>query len=504
MSTKLKPQGPDDLDSHNAVTIENQAARYLNRSGLSFDFDAGKEPYDYRIAIGSNGTNTLAGTYDRDYFWGRGGSDRISGGNESDNLFGDSGNDTVVGGAGADRLVGGKGADRLYGGDGGDALMGGSGNDYLDEGKGHGDLDGGAGDDTLVGGQGPDAFMVTPMSGNDVIKDFTAGPGMFDHLALRDLRWEDLNLVDTTAGVKVSWATGSVLLEGVRKADLAQDDFMFADSPDLPPGARDPAGPTSERATPSVDGPNISGPGLPGEQFDKFADAMLKHGGDFRFTFQGDETYKVAVGTQRNDQLSGSGAWDQLFGRDGNDTLTGKGGDDILQGDAGNDTLIGGLGRDKLDGGMGIDHLDGGEGEDELMGSDGNDILNAGAGHDMIEGGKGNDTIRGGMGADAFIVDPSSGNDVVLDFEAKGKAQGAFDHLALMDIRPDQVHVADTAKGALVSWDTNSDGKAEGSALLQNVFKADLRQSDFMFADEPGFVAGINDFGSYYIFPEAG
>jgi Ca2+-binding RTX toxin-like protein len=136
------------------------------------------------------------------------------------------------------------------------------------------------------------------------------------------------------------------------------------------------------------------------------------------------------------------------------------------------------------------------------MGGKGNDHLDAGAGHDMIEGEEGNDTIVGGTGADAFIVAPGSGNDVVLDFEATGLAQGAFDHIALRDIRPDQVTVADTAKGALVSWDLDGDSAADGSVLLQGVAKADLRQSDFMFVDEPGFVDGISIVGSYYIFPE--
>jgi Ca2+-binding RTX toxin-like protein len=138
---------------------------------------------------------------------------------------------------------------------------------------------------------------------------------------------------------------------------------------------------------------------------------------------------------------------------------------------------------------------------DELMGMAGNDYLDAGAGHDMIEGGMGNDRIRGGTGADAFIVDPMSGFDVVLDFEATGLAQGAFDHLALRDILPEQVSVADTAEGAFVSWNTNADAQPEAGVLLQDVFAADLRQSDFMFVSEPGFVAGIDDFGSHLIFP---
>jgi serralysin len=35
------------------------------------------------------------------------------------------------------------------------------------------------------------------------------------------------------------------------------------------------------------------------------------------------------------------------------------------------------------------------------------------------------------------------------------------------------------------------------------VAKADLRQSDFMFVEAPGFVDGIDDDGSWYIFPSS-
>ena len=69
------------------------------------------------------------------------------------------------------------------------------------------------------------------------------------------------------------------------------------------------------------------------------------------------------------------------------------------------------------------------------------------------------------------------------------------------DILPEQVSVADTAEGAFVSWNTNADAQPEAGVLLQDVFAADLRQSDFMFVSEPGFVAGIDDFGSHLIFP---
>jgi Ca2+-binding RTX toxin-like protein len=219
-----------------------------------------------------------------------------------------------------------------------------------------------------------------------------------------------------------------------------------------------------------------------------------------KFAFTGDASYGLQIGTSQSDRLLGSPAWDQLFGRDGNDQLLGKGGDDILQGDAGDDSLCGGLGSDRLDGGGGADQVSGGDMEDELVGGDGADSIDGGAGHDMLEGGMGNDTIRGGTGADAFLVMPDSGHDTVRDFEAGGAAQGAFDHIAFIDILSDQVTVGDTHGGARIAWDSNGDGAADGSVLLQGVSTTALRQSDFMFNQAPAFIVGISTAGSDHVF----
>lgn len=491
---------PNNKLKNPTPAAQNVSEQYLERDGLSFKFDAGQAPWQYHVAIGSDHDDALAGGADRDYLWGRGGNDHLAGMLENDNLYGGGGDDVITGGMGVDLLVGGSGADSLYGGGDGDAVRAGAGNDYVDEGAGHGDLDGGPGNDILVGGQGADAFMVMPGMGDDVIKDFTAGPGMFDHLAIMGLHWSDLNFADTSAGVRVSFEGGSVLLEGVYMADLTQDDFMFGDEPELPPASRAPDGPTPERPSPSSDGPATVSGSEPGPAFGNFAQGQM-HNREFEFTFADEEMFHVLVGTAAADTLQATDAWDEYFGRDGNDVLAGGGGSDVLQGDAGDDQLSGGAGQDRLDGGPGMDQLSGGDEEDNLMGGDGNDTLDAGAGHDMLNGGKGDDIYIGGAGADAFMVMPDSGNDVVRDFEATGAAQGAFDHIALIDILPNQVHVMDTTNGALVSWDTTGDNTADGSILLQGVAMADLRQSDFMFNEQPAFVAGVSDVGSWYVFP---
>jgi Ca2+-binding RTX toxin-like protein len=286
-----------------------------------------------------------------------------------------------------------------------------------------------------------------------------------------------------------------VLLDGVQKTDLAQDDFMFANEPDLPPGERSPEGPTAERTTMSEPGPEIEGG--PQDAPAHRGAGRAEHGDGRPLDF---DRYSVFVGTNRGDSFEGDAAWDNVFGRGSRDRLLGGEGDDILQGDGGPDRLEGGPGADRLGGGKGNDRLAGGDQADELMGGDGKDELDEGPGHGMLEGGRGDDLLTGGTGADAFIVAPDSGNDTVTDLEVSGLAQGAFDHIALRDIMPEDVSVTDTEDGALVAWDVDHDGETEGSVLLAGVAKSDLRQSVFMFVSAPGFVEGISDFGSWYVF----
>lgn len=447
---------------------------------------------EHQLAVGGPEGDSFGSTDAADHYWGLGGGDQLGGGPEGDVLIGGQGPDLLVGGPGMDHLHGEGGNDSLYGGPDGDDLMGGPGNDYIDEGPGHSSIDGEKGNDTLVGGKGPDAFIVRPGSGDDVVRDFTAGPGVGDHMALQDIRLEDLSVADTDAGVKIGWDSGSILLEGVKKSDLTQDDFMFFNQPDLPPGVRPPEGPIVERPTPSEDGPEITGNLPPTDN-----DLVPGNGEHARTVTFG--KYAATIGTDEGERLHGNNAWDQIFGRGGDDVLLGKNGDDVLDGSEGKDLLRGGGGPDRLEGGPGDDTLFGGAENDMLTGGDGNDWLAEGPGHGMLEGGRGDDTYVGGAGSDAFMVSPDSGNDVVLDFRATGLAQGLFDHIAFMDLDAGDVTVEDTDQGARVAWDLDHDGADDGSILLAGVAKDDLRQSDFMF-DTPQFVAGTNDYGSWYIF----
>ncbi|WP_236960213.1 calcium-binding protein [Methylobacterium durans] len=301
--------------------------------------------------------------------------------------------------------------------------------------------------------------------------------------------------------MRISWnvdaGQGSVLLEGVDKTDLAQDDFMFTDDRQvIEPTSADAETVRAELRDIIDEGYNLSAD-----------NAGRDTGPDGTFRF---DAFNVRTGTGHADTFQGTDGRDYSFGSGGDDRLFGGAGDDDLRGDRGNDVLDGGAGQDHLAGGDGKDELYGGDAADNLMGEGGNDKLYAGAGHDMLDGGQGNDELNGGDGADAFIVGPDTGDDIITSgFDA---GPGAFDHLALRDILPGQVTVSDETSthgddhtGVLVSWQTN---QGNGSVFLEGLTKSEMAQDDFMFNADDGrqgaFVddAAIMSEGSQLIFQE--
>lgn len=449
---------------------------------------------EYQLFVGSEKSDKFDGSSRKDVAFGSDGNDSLIGGVEEDELIGNAGNDRLDGGDGMDHLVGNDGNDTLIGGGSADGLDGGEGNDRLDEGAGHGDLEGGRGNDLLTGGLGADAFVISPDSGRDVITDFQGGPGMFDHLAIRDLQPEQLRVTDTAEGAVISWSTaegtGSVLLAGFPASKLAGDDFMFTSDRHAITGVR-------------PDGTLIA------EHFEKNEETALPHTGPKAESAANDGTntaanyertvdnYHIQFGADNlADQFQGTESRDQYFGLAGNDRLYGGAGDDHLSGDAGDDVLDGGDGKDDLRGGTGNDQLFGGGMADSLMGGAGDDYLNAGAGHDMVDGEEGNDILDGGDGADAFIVSTTSGYDVVVGgFDA---GPGAFDHIAFKDLGPEDVTVGnatnpefhqDGHSGVLVSWDG-------GAIFIEGLTESQMAQDDFMFNADMGTSGAFEDDGA--------
>jgi len=118
-----------------------------------------------------------------------------------------AGNDTILGSRGADSMSGYGGNDRLLGKDGDDQF-------YSSDGK-----------DIMTGGSGNDEFLIAPYTVRDIITDFNAN-GDDDQIIL--VNTGDYETRDTKNGVLLTTASGaSVLLEGLKVADLQADDIVF-------------------------------------------------------------------------------------------------------------------------------------------------------------------------------------------------------------------------------------------------------------------------------------
>ena len=112
---------------------------------------------------------------------------------------------------------------------GDDTLDGGKGNDKLNGGKGDDIIIGGKGNDTLTGAQGADTFVFAAGDGKDKITDFGRGADILDFSG----QFADFDAVKDAAtdgkkGVTIDYDGGSVLLVGVKLADLDASDFNFA------------------------------------------------------------------------------------------------------------------------------------------------------------------------------------------------------------------------------------------------------------------------------------
>ena len=115
--------------------------------------------------IGTEGDDTIQGTWQADVIVAFGGNDTINSGSGEDTICAGDGDDVINGqsqddwidaGPGNDTVSGASGADTILGGPGNDTLAGDSQNDTIHGGDGDDDINGGPGDDTLDGGNGFD------------------------------------------------------------------------------------------------------------------------------------------------------------------------------------------------------------------------------------------------------------------------------------------------------------------------------------------------------------
>ncbi|MCP8940727.1 family 16 glycosylhydrolase [Alsobacter sp. SYSU M60028] len=120
--------------------------------------------------------------------------------------------DWLVGGAGSDTLDGGRGNDRLYGGTGGDVL------------------DGGAGTNRLTGAAGADVFVFGTGDGKSTtrVTDFHSDDRL-DVSATTLQSFADVThaAVEVHGGTTLHAGPDTIVLQGVKLADLNAGDFIF-------------------------------------------------------------------------------------------------------------------------------------------------------------------------------------------------------------------------------------------------------------------------------------
>ena len=175
---------------------------------------------------------------------------------------------------------------------------------------------------------------------------------------------------------------------------------------------------------------------------------------------------EIVVGSNFNDNLTGTTASETLEGGGGNDNLIGGGGNDTYRFDLDN-----GLGTDTVNAGAGIDLLDfsssaaavtvnlsaagtpqkvvdqsgvlvlflspantienvtGGAGADSITGSGSANTLTGGAGNDMLTGGAGNDYLKGETGSDTYFFGDFATGEIDTVDESGTAATGGEDTL---------------------------------------------------------------------------
>ena len=91
--------------------------------------------------------------------------------------------------------------------------------------------------------------------------------------------------------------------------------------------------------------------------------------------------------------------------------------EDLILG-SGDDFVYGNKTRNVIEAKGGNDRIDGRGDHDVLYGNGGKDFLKGGPGRDTLDGGLGKDTLKGGSQADVFILNETSGKDIIKDFQA--------------------------------------------------------------------------------------
>jgi len=411
--------------------------------------------------LGTEGSDVLQGTPERDVIWGGGGDDVIHGslGNDllcggpgADLIHGGRGNDVADGGAGEeDRVIGDLGDDHLFGGPGdADEVAGSLGIDTLSGGPGDSDLvHGDYGYDRMDGGAGSDDIA---SFATDVGAGRSGGvkASLTSHRARGDghdrlFRFEDLEgsafddtLVGNKSGNVIDGGAGDDTISGAG----GRDELFGGQGTDGCKGAKGRTFSCGREkklkasayieldAAPGTGGGlEIVGGGGP----DDFTVAFDEKSSTFAVT----AAKGIAIGpgctrgtaVQVSCPTNGPARWLMADLGPGDDSLSAEGSLEGAQnvriaGGLGNDTIHGGSEDDLIEGGYGSDRLYGGAGADGLIGSrPGPTFLFGGPDGDLLAAGGGcaGGAIVGGPGRDdaSFAETPAHPGILHISFPAR-------------------------------------------------------------------------------------
>lgn len=493
---------------HMSVAISTDAKKYgddvisggagedvINGQGGN-DVIFGGDDADKLSGDGFTGTTYVLSDRNSDEVHGGGGNDEISGNGGSDFLYGDDGDDKIWGegtaqdnehgaedfiwgGTGSDEISGAVGDDKIWGEGGDDTIFGDA--TSLDGSKhGKDNIDGGDDNDTIVGGGSDDILLGG--GGDDII----LGDDSASNLALQ---YHGDDMVLGGAGDDSIWGGGGAdtLVGGVGNDDISGeegDDIIYGED-------------GNDQLFGGAGNDILSG----GEGDDQVNGG---DGDDNIYDVNGTNTLIGATGNDTilggdgDDTLDGGDGDDKLYGAGGTDSLMGGAGNDLLQGGMGNDALYGGSGNnnlfgedgddtlqalegnDVLKGGAGNDHLFAGEGANALYGGDGDDALQAGVGNDLFEGGKGNDIYIDAGGSNTYIVDATSGNDII---EGGGDGTYVGSKLLIKGIAPTEASISQQGADILVTH-------GQATTTIKNFFGQGALPQVELIAFENGVIWG--------------
>ncbi|WP_355582585.1 putative Ig domain-containing protein [Xanthomonas cannabis] len=294
-------------------------------------------------------------------------------------------------------------------------------------------LEGNGGADVLRGGSGNDTYVLQWEDGERIIE--VADEGFDTVESSRDIYTADAN-IEQIVLVEGSQATVAIGREGVQTLVGNSNDNML----DGMQGADEMRGGTGNDTYYVDDAGDVVVELAGGGADSVYALVNTTLAANVEYGY-------VAVDTGLS--LTGNALANRLYGGGGNDTLNGGLGADVMEGYDGDDTYYFDDSGDRAveQVGMGIDTIvrttgsttiltnnienlrltgsgqatgnaldnliEGSEATNTLLGLAGNDTLNGRGGNDQLTGGAGNDRLIGGAGDDTYVIDGSSGSDII-------------------------------------------------------------------------------------------